>query len=64
MSVLLYLNCDSGDMEAFASLAAFRISHPEYKCETLNDRGDRIVERPGAPWPRYIGYLQETEVVA
>jgi len=54
--IWLFIDCGSGDMQAFASLDAYRAIFPDHNIETRNSNGDRIVQTSKG---RSIGYLQD-----
>jgi hypothetical protein len=62
-TIILFINCDTADMSAFASLEAFQRYYPSFRTKERNANGDLVVERGDESFPRYVGYLQERQII-
>jgi hypothetical protein len=60
--VALFLNTETGDMQAWASVEDFQACHPDLNLDKQNDQGDVLVETNSKPWGKTLGYLQVRQV--
>lgn len=62
--ILVFLNCDTGNMEAFVDMEAFTVRYPSLDVSQRNQNGDVIVHRPGGErsFGKTLGYIQNLEV--